>query len=1083
MCQVLQIMLLAVLLDTKVVKVAAVCNRSHPLVGFQGPLSSREHGVGGLITIIDDCTFVAQRFNYDGQAPAAYWWAAPGASDTTLTLRRTGFAISEELPRERQRQTTLVQTLPESITWNNIGVLSVWCVDFNANFGSVVLRIPAPDAASSPQVEAVRQAVGLTELPTTGSTLAAPTTNATVSGAPVMNASAACGTSSPFVGYQAQLSTIFHDVAGLLTVIDDCTLVVQNFTFDGSAPATYFWGAPGSSQDPISLRAPRGFRLTDQRLTRSESVTVQVNLKDNLTFAGSGIGVVSVWCEEATANLGSVALQPAAPGAADSAPVAMARLAGKMGLQIGTPRAVPSASVAPAPAPSAGTTLLDGFQNCETLASGRFNLYWTLDNATSSVTYALEGAFAPGSWMGFGFASPNATRVQMVGADVTVASAGTIGGMDGGFAQDYFLTAQVQCNFQSGQSTGVCPDQGLGGGDPSLNNVQLLGYEVDSGVTTVLYRRPLSTSDTRFDHNLTAVQNRIAIFAAGPLSEASTLALPIPLYHENRQGYVNSGLVINLARPGVLNCTRLAGSTAPAPVEAKVPVGVIQGATVLNITTGLNPNYPNPPAWGISLYINGKESPVLVVVRGVEYTFNIMATEEHPVYITDDVTGGTANTLETIYAGGLFSYGNETAPYTFKWTPNATVPSTLYYQCFVHQKLGWKIQVQDTNATVADPSTVAAGSSAAVTAPTNASACPPVPFKSNVLNFATCTTFPGGGQLSWTLSESNFLRAAYSLQHDGWIGFGLSPLGQMVGSSAVVGFRAPNGTALASTYYLSAQTEAGVRPPGRFDVRSVEADFSNGVMVVSFSAQLAPEEAGGYGIVYSRGASGDANTLSLTQHNPGDGRVGSLDFRLGTSSVKGTDQKMRNAHGWINAISWGFLLPLGVLTARYFKAHDPLWFHIHRAVQATGFLLGLSGFFVGVALAERAPGQLTSDAKRHYGVGIAIFASACVQVSSLFYHPEPNTKLRPVWAFLHHWLGRAIITLSIINIYFGLHLLKPKKEYTIAYTVIISGIGAAAVLLETRLQLSNCKGTGEVPRAKKAKDDTEKPPHSDPGAV
>jgi hypothetical protein len=66
-CQVLQIMLLASLLDTQVVNVAAVCNRSHPLVGFQGALSSREHGVGGLITIVDDCTFVAQKFTYDGQ--------------------------------------------------------------------------------------------------------------------------------------------------------------------------------------------------------------------------------------------------------------------------------------------------------------------------------------------------------------------------------------------------------------------------------------------------------------------------------------------------------------------------------------------------------------------------------------------------------------------------------------------------------------------------------------------------------------------------------------------------------------------------------------------------------------------------------------------------------------------------------------------------------------------------------------------------------------------------------------------------------------------------------------------------------
>lgn len=60
-------MLLAVLLDTKLASAAPVCNRSHPLVGFQGALSSREHGVGGLITIIDDCNFVAQRFTYDGK--------------------------------------------------------------------------------------------------------------------------------------------------------------------------------------------------------------------------------------------------------------------------------------------------------------------------------------------------------------------------------------------------------------------------------------------------------------------------------------------------------------------------------------------------------------------------------------------------------------------------------------------------------------------------------------------------------------------------------------------------------------------------------------------------------------------------------------------------------------------------------------------------------------------------------------------------------------------------------------------------------------------------------------------------------
>lgn len=67
LCQLAAIVLLTASFDTTTVQAAPVCNRSHPLVGFQGALSSKEHGVGGLITIVDDCNFVAQNFSYDGK--------------------------------------------------------------------------------------------------------------------------------------------------------------------------------------------------------------------------------------------------------------------------------------------------------------------------------------------------------------------------------------------------------------------------------------------------------------------------------------------------------------------------------------------------------------------------------------------------------------------------------------------------------------------------------------------------------------------------------------------------------------------------------------------------------------------------------------------------------------------------------------------------------------------------------------------------------------------------------------------------------------------------------------------------------
>jgi len=57
---------------------------------------------------------------------------------------------------------------------------------------------------------------------------------------------------------------------------------------------------------------------------------------------------------------------------------------------------------------------------------------------------------------------------------------------------------------------------------------------------------------------------------------------------------------------------------------------------------GTNKNYPNPPGWGLSLHVNGFETPVLRVVRGVPYNFTIEAGETHPVYITDTIIGGGA---------------------------------------------------------------------------------------------------------------------------------------------------------------------------------------------------------------------------------------------------------------------------------------------------------------------------------------------------------------------------------------------------------------------------------------------------------
>jgi hypothetical protein len=55
-----------------------------------------------------------------------------------------------------------------------------------------------------------------------------------------------------------------------------------------------------------------------------------------------------------------------------------------------------------------------------------------------------------------------------------------------------------------------------------------------------------------------------------------------------------------------------------------------------------------------------------------------------------------------VFAGGEAEAGTAEAPAEFSWTVPADAPAELYYQCAVHQKLGWKLLVGDAAAPAGD---------------------------------------------------------------------------------------------------------------------------------------------------------------------------------------------------------------------------------------------------------------------------------------------------------------------------------------------------------------------------------------------
>lgn len=109
------------------------CAKTHAKVGYTGSFSTLAHDVSGNATIVDDCTIVIENFTYDGGGPDVYVYAGIDHDYQSASA----FAISGMLNGTIYDGDTLLLKLPSGKTLDDFNGLSIWCVDFNANFGQL----------------------------------------------------------------------------------------------------------------------------------------------------------------------------------------------------------------------------------------------------------------------------------------------------------------------------------------------------------------------------------------------------------------------------------------------------------------------------------------------------------------------------------------------------------------------------------------------------------------------------------------------------------------------------------------------------------------------------------------------------------------------------------------------------------------------------------------------------------------------------------------------------------------------------------------------------------------------------------
>ncbi|KAL5467444.1 hypothetical protein EMCRGX_G031668 [Ephydatia muelleri] len=488
------------------------------------------------------------------------------------------------------------------------------------------------------------------------------------------------------------LPTEAHGVSGVLYVHDDVTLSIEQFYYDGYAPAAYpYFYSKGN----VPNNAGGGIKISDLLTMRYTGQTLTLTMPSPYTVYN--IGWFTIWCEAAR----------------------------QLFTRIQFPDSLPNFN------PSTATPTALSFntsQNCMSLDSST-NLQWTVYN--TSVTYTLCGCVDATTtaieYIGFGLSGSNSVTL-MLGADPTITWVDNVGVAH---AEDYYLSSYVQCR----DGAGACPDVATSGGG-CKNNVFNISGSRSNGVQCVTYSRPFDSNDSECDSIIDPSQPQYVVWGVGGLGETA-------FKHFRRAQATMSPFALSTSS----TCQTSLTCTACKPFGATKIVALENKTFVARIgPSGADRGYiaiTGQPGWGISWYINDTLVPELVVQRGQTYTFIVEGGNNasttalyHPFYITNSPSGGRLQNTplqqasEVVYAGfqgnstptGVGRYCEyaenplaenlRTSCGAFEdyfkalnvscsagesgvviWTPDETTPDTVYYQCATHLNIGWKITV------------------------------------------------------------------------------------------------------------------------------------------------------------------------------------------------------------------------------------------------------------------------------------------------------------------------------------------------------------------------------------------------------
>jgi hypothetical protein len=114
------------------------------MVGWEAEFETKFHGVSGTVAVLDADTLSFENFFFDGGGPAVYFYLTNDLGDV-----ESGFILGDLLTGTVFSGDDFTVDLDAGKSLSDFNAISVWCADFDVDFGSGEFMEPVPEVSTN----------------------------------------------------------------------------------------------------------------------------------------------------------------------------------------------------------------------------------------------------------------------------------------------------------------------------------------------------------------------------------------------------------------------------------------------------------------------------------------------------------------------------------------------------------------------------------------------------------------------------------------------------------------------------------------------------------------------------------------------------------------------------------------------------------------------------------------------------------------------------------------------------------------------------------------------------------------------